>query len=132
MSDADPRERHRAVSHHALTAFGRVALVTADLVVPAGLPAELAQAVAADLAPLAERHRIVTIATDGLEAALQSLMQEGFWKTNHATTRATRFPSGMQDADSLPFQEKLSVADSSPLTILAFPTDYPAVIGRFC
>ena len=73
MSDADPRERHRGVSHHALTAFGRVALVAADLVVPAGLPAELAQAVAADLAPLAEQHRIVTVATDGLDAALRGL-----------------------------------------------------------
>jgi hypothetical protein len=47
--------------------------VTADLVVPAGLPAELAQAVAADLAPLAEHHRIVTVATDGLDAALRGL-----------------------------------------------------------
>jgi Protein of unknown function (DUF3866) len=71
LSDADPRERHRGVSHHAITAFGRVALVGADLVVPAGLPAELAQAVASDLAPLARRHRIVTVATDGLDAALR-------------------------------------------------------------
>jgi hypothetical protein len=36
LSDADPRERHRGVSHHSLTAFGRVALAPADLVVPAG------------------------------------------------------------------------------------------------
>ncbi|HEY9472981.1 MAG TPA: DUF3866 family protein, partial [Mycobacteriales bacterium] len=35
LSDADPRERHRGVSHHALTAFGRVALAAADLPVPA-------------------------------------------------------------------------------------------------
>jgi Protein of unknown function (DUF3866) len=73
ISDADPRERHRGVSHHAITAFGRVALVAADLVVPAGLPTALAEAVAADLAPLGGRHRIVTVATDGLETALRAL-----------------------------------------------------------
>jgi hypothetical protein len=33
---ADPRPRHRGVSHHSLTAYGRVALARADLVVPAG------------------------------------------------------------------------------------------------
>ena len=35
VSDADPRERHRGVSHHSLTAYGRVALAAADVVVPA-------------------------------------------------------------------------------------------------
>lgn len=73
LSDADPRERHRGVSHHALTAFGRVALVPADLPVPAGLPAELAAAVAADLAPLRARHRVVEVDCDGLDAALRAL-----------------------------------------------------------
>lgn len=34
MSAADPRERHRGVSHHSRTAYGRVALAPADLVVP--------------------------------------------------------------------------------------------------
>ena len=32
ISDADPRERHRGVSHHSLTSYGRVALATADVV----------------------------------------------------------------------------------------------------
>jgi hypothetical protein len=73
LSDADPRERHRGVSHHALTAFGQVALAAADLVVPSGLPAQLAAAVARDLEPLAARHRIVPVASDGLEAALRAL-----------------------------------------------------------
>jgi hypothetical protein len=36
ISDADPRMRHRGVSHHSLTAYGRVALARADVVVPAG------------------------------------------------------------------------------------------------
>ena len=34
VSDADPRERHRGVSHHSLTAYGRVALARAHVVVP--------------------------------------------------------------------------------------------------
>ena len=72
LSAADPRERHRGVSHHALTAFGRVALASADLVVPAGLDPPLAETVARDLQPFAARHRIVTVEVDGLDAALRS------------------------------------------------------------
>src|SRR4029077_4904810 len=34
ISDADPRERHRGVSHHSLTAYGPVALARADVVLP--------------------------------------------------------------------------------------------------
>jgi hypothetical protein len=73
LSEADPRERHRGVSHHTLTAFGRVALARAALVVPEGLSPELAQAVAGDLAPLAGKHTIVTVAATGLDAALRRL-----------------------------------------------------------
>jgi hypothetical protein len=66
LSDADPRPRHRGVSHHSLTAYGTVALAPADLVVPAGAP----PSVAAALAPLKARHNVVEVPTDGLEAAL--------------------------------------------------------------
>ena len=76
LSAADPRERHRGVSHHSLTAFGRVALAGADLVIPAGLDAALAQRVADDLAPLGGRHRIVTVAVGGLDAALRQVPVE--------------------------------------------------------
>ena len=34
VSEADPRERHRGISHHSLTAYGRVAMAAADLPVP--------------------------------------------------------------------------------------------------
>ena len=34
ISEADERERHRGISHHSLTAYGRVAMVPADLPVP--------------------------------------------------------------------------------------------------
>jgi uncharacterized protein DUF3866 len=70
ISDADPRPRHFGVSHHSLTAYGRVALAPADLVVPAGLAPDLAAAVEAGLAGMPTRHRIVTVPTAGLDAAL--------------------------------------------------------------
>ncbi|MCU1688368.1 MAG: hypothetical protein JWN20_296, partial [Jatrophihabitantaceae bacterium] len=72
ISDADPRERHRGVSHHALTAFGLVALAAADLVVPEGIDPDLAQRVDDALGQLPPRHRIVRVDTAGLLQALQS------------------------------------------------------------
>jgi Protein of unknown function (DUF3866) len=71
VSDADPRERHSGISHHSLTAYGRVALARADVVVP-GLPGELGAQVAAAAAPLGTRHAVVTVPVDGLEAALRA------------------------------------------------------------
>jgi hypothetical protein len=71
VSDADPRERHRGVSHHSLTAYGRVALARAQVVVPA-LEGEFGDLVAAGAARLSERHEIVTVPVDGLEAALRA------------------------------------------------------------
>jgi Protein of unknown function (DUF3866) len=68
ISSADARARHRGVSHHSLTAYGRVALVPADLVVPAGVESLIGDA----LSPLASRHRVVTVAVDGLEEALRA------------------------------------------------------------
>jgi hypothetical protein len=64
MSSVDPRPRHRGVSHHSLTAYGRVALAAADVVVPssyAGLVDRAAFAL----------HRVVTVDDDGLLAALE-------------------------------------------------------------
>ncbi|GAA4938810.1 DUF3866 family protein [Actinoplanes utahensis] len=72
ISDGDGRERHRGVSHHSLTAYGKVALAAADLPVPDGLDPALATAVDAALAPLSGRHRVVRVATDGLDAALRA------------------------------------------------------------
>ena len=66
ISDADPRGRHQGVSHHSLTAYGRVALAPADVVVPAGLVDDAA------VAGLAARHRLVTVPVDGLEDALRA------------------------------------------------------------
>src|SRR5437764_1548223 len=69
VSQADPRERHRGISHHSLTAYGRVALARADVVVPA-LGGEFGARVAAQAAPLAARHSLVTVPCDGLREAL--------------------------------------------------------------
>jgi hypothetical protein len=71
VSFADPRPRHRGISHHSLTAYGRVALAPADVVVPA-LPGEPGTLVAEQAAALADRHRLVTVPLDGLESALRS------------------------------------------------------------
>lgn len=38
VSGADPRDRHLGISHHSLTAYGRVALLPADVVVPVFAP----------------------------------------------------------------------------------------------
>jgi len=71
ISQADRRDRHYGISHHSLTSYGRVALLPADVVVPP-LTGELAARVAEQLPRLA-RHRIVTVAVDGLLDALRSL-----------------------------------------------------------
>lgn len=80
VSGADARDRHLGVSHHSLTAYGRVALVPADVVVPlfaAGGPLEelgvrvrqQAKTLGAPNGP----HRLVEIdAGDDLLAALGS------------------------------------------------------------
>jgi len=69
VSEADARERHRGVSHHSLTAYGRVALARADVVVPV-LDGEFGALVAGQAQLLAERHRLVGVPTGGLLAAL--------------------------------------------------------------
>src|SRR5205085_10923829 len=65
MSLADARSRHRGVSHHSTTAYGRVALAAADVVVPSSY---------ADLVDRAAfaRHRVVDVDDRGLLAALRA------------------------------------------------------------
>ncbi|MCZ3389287.1 MAG: DUF3866 family protein [Actinomycetia bacterium] len=69
VSQADDRERHRGVSHHSLTAYGRVATHSADIPVPQ-LPGELGERVASQAATLSPPHHLVTVEVDGLAAAL--------------------------------------------------------------
>jgi len=71
VSAADARDRHRGISHHSLTAYGRVALAPADVVVPV-LPGELGRVVVEEAGPLAERHRLVRVEVAGLREALDT------------------------------------------------------------
>jgi len=71
ISDADPRERHRGVSHHSLTAYGRVALARADVVLP-DLGGEFGARLNREVEPLAARHTVVTVSTEGLDEALRA------------------------------------------------------------
>ena len=82
ISGADERPRHQGLSHHSLTAYGRVALLPADLAVP-----DLADAVHLDIsqpaavADLAESvvrgaaslsmHRQILVELSGLDQALR-------------------------------------------------------------
>ncbi len=76
ISGADPRDRHLGVSHHSLTAYGRVALRPADVVVPVlartpeafaaggGDPVALDARIAEQVSALAAAgHRLVTVET---------------------------------------------------------------------
>ncbi len=69
VSQADPRERHRGISHHSLTAYGRVALARADVAVPV-LPGEFGARVLAEAQPLAARHSLVRVDVTGLAEVL--------------------------------------------------------------
>jgi len=70
ISEADPRARHRGISHHSLTSFGRVALARADIVVP-DLPGEFGAQVLAAAQPLAARHNLVRVSVAGLTEILR-------------------------------------------------------------
>lgn len=88
VSGADPRDRHLGISHHSLTAYGRVALSPADVVVPRLSPDLATSELLADAAALTDlgarvrtqaqdlvgprgRHRLVEVDADaGLLDAL--------------------------------------------------------------
>ncbi|GGL14080.1 hypothetical protein Sme01_70700 [Sphaerisporangium melleum] len=69
VSEGDLRERHVGVSHHSLTAYGRVALARAQVVVP-DLPGAFGEKVREQAAVLAERHELVRVPVEGLRDAL--------------------------------------------------------------
>lgn len=69
VSEADPRERHRGLSHHSLTALGRVATAPADIAVP-GLDGQMGADVRRAAKALSPPHRLVDVAVDGLRAAV--------------------------------------------------------------
>ena len=69
VSSADPRPRHRGVSHHSLTAYGRVALAPADVVVPE-LPPPFGDELRDAVEALRARHTVVRVPVDGLAEAV--------------------------------------------------------------
>jgi hypothetical protein len=75
VSAADSRERHRGVSHHSLTAYGRVALAAADVVVPVmpGAFGDLVRRQAAGLGAPDGIHRLVEVDVAGLRSALEAV-----------------------------------------------------------
>jgi len=75
ISFADPRERHRAVSHHSLVALGRVALARAAVVIPE-MADDRTREVRAKLeaADIPSRHQIIMHSG---EAGLAELAERG-------------------------------------------------------
>lgn len=70
VSEGDLRERHIGVSHHSLTAYGRVALAPAQVVVPE-LAGAFGERVRDQAELLAVRHELVSVPVDGLHEALR-------------------------------------------------------------
>jgi hypothetical protein len=71
VSEGDARERHQGVSHHSLTAYGRVALARAQVVVP-DLPGDFGARVAAEAEPLGDRHELVRVSVEGLDDIMRA------------------------------------------------------------
>jgi hypothetical protein len=69
VSEADARERHHGLSHHSVTSYGRVALASADLAVPAE-PGAFWDGVRAQARALEPRHALHEVDCAGLDAAL--------------------------------------------------------------
>ena len=81
VSQADARPRHRGVSHHSMTAYGRVALAAADVVVP-GLDGPSGARVRREADVLcaprrgAAQHRLIEIPSGGLLERLHAAEEE--------------------------------------------------------
>ncbi|WP_344133110.1 DUF3866 family protein [Pedococcus bigeumensis] len=76
VSDADQRDRHRGISHHSTTAYGRVCLVAADVPLPTD-PSEFGLLVADQAHALVRNAqgalRVRDVDADGLDAALRAV-----------------------------------------------------------
>jgi hypothetical protein len=65
ISEVDPRERHRGISHHSLTSLGRVATAAADVAVPM-LVGEFGDRVREAAQVLSPPHQLVEVDVGGL------------------------------------------------------------------
>ncbi|HQY32659.1 DUF3866 family protein [Actinotalea sp.] len=112
VSGADPRDRHRGVSHHSTTAYGRVALVPADLVVPVADPTD---APGAPTAPT-EAGPGASAASDGEPAEIYP-GRAAFLAKVHEQARALCAPGGhrlVEVAAGLPL---LAALTTSPVRL---------------
>jgi len=136
ISAADPRDRHRGISHHSLTTYGRVALARADVVVP-DLPGDFGAQVAAAAEPLGSRHNLVKVGVDGLREALAecpvqlSTMGRGLEQDPAyflAAAAAGRHAAALQPSDPavLPSSHPAALSPSDPA---ALPPSRPAGAG---
>ena len=81
VSQADARPRHLGISHHSMTAYGRVALAGADVVVPIlegalGAQVRREAEVLCEPRPGAAQHRLVEVPADGLMELLRAAEAE--------------------------------------------------------
>ena len=81
VSQADARPRHLGISHHSMTAYGRVALAGADVVVPVlegalGAQVRREAEVLCEPRPGAAQHRLVEVPVDGLMELLRAAEAE--------------------------------------------------------
>ena len=81
VSQADARPRHLGISHHSMTAYGRVALAGADVVVPIlegalGVQVRREAEVLCEPRPGAAQHRLVEVPADGLMELLRAAEAE--------------------------------------------------------
>ena len=81
VSQADARPRHLGISHHSMTAYGRVALAGADVVVPLlegvlGAQVRREAEVLCEPRPGAAQHRLVEVPADGLMELLRAAEAE--------------------------------------------------------
>ena len=81
VSQADARPRHLGISHHSMTAYGRVALAGADVVVPVlegalGVQVRREAEVLCEPRPGAGQHRLVEVPADGLMELLRAAETE--------------------------------------------------------
>ena len=81
VSQADTRPRHLGISHHSMTAYGRVALAGADVVVPLlegvlGAQVRREAEVLCEPRPGAAQHRLVEVPVDGLMELLRAAEAE--------------------------------------------------------
>ena len=81
VSQADARPRHLGISHHSMTAYGRVALAGADVVIPIlegalGARVRREAEVLCEPRPGAAQHRLVEVPADGLMELLRAAEAE--------------------------------------------------------